>query len=72
MRHFILKVKTIEILDIECVLPHFLSERIDATLTIQNGRFIRAFFLVPISCGEDFRAVAGSEIVYFKHFFFKV
>ncbi len=33
----------IEILDLECVLPHFHSERSDATLTIQNGRFIRAF-----------------------------
>ena len=64
--------RTIEILDLECVLPHFLSERSDATSTIQNGRFIRAFYLVPISCGEDFRAVAGSEIVFFKQFFFKV
>ena len=35
------RVLLIEILDIECVL-YFLSQQIDASLTIQNGRFIRA------------------------------
>jgi hypothetical protein len=29
-------------------------------LSPQNGGFIRAFWLVPDSCGKEFRAVAGS------------
>ena len=33
----------------------------------QNGAFKRAFSLGSDSCGKEFRAVAGSEIVFFKH-----
>jgi hypothetical protein len=48
-------------------------------LSPQNGGFIRAFWLVPGSCGKDFRAVAAGGTKWkvrsdfkWKKLFFKV
>jgi hypothetical protein len=35
-------------------------------LSPQNGGFIRAFWLLPDSCGKNFRAVAGSANCFFQ------
>jgi hypothetical protein len=40
-------------------------------LSPQNGGFIRAFWLVPDSCGKEFRAVAGSANRFFSTKFAK-
>jgi hypothetical protein len=55
-------VKTIEIIDIECVLLSFLSKN----LSPQNGGLIRAFWLVPDSRGGEFGAVAGSTNCFYN------
>ena len=54
-------------MDIECALLSFLSKNFVST----KWPDVRAFELVPISCGKEFRAVAGSEIVFFLTKFYK-
>jgi hypothetical protein len=49
---------SIEIIDIECVLLFF-SVKI---LSPQNGGFIRAFWLVPDSCGKEFARLQGVSV----------
>ena len=53
-----LYIDTIEIIDIECVPLSFLSKNFVSTKW-------RAFWLVPDSCGKEFRAVAGSANRFF-------
>ena len=63
-------VRTIEIIDIECVqcvLHCFLSQN----LSPQNGGFMRALFARPNLFGREFCAVARSVIVFLSSHVYK-